>query len=59
MQVNEIKNGQLLPDDSKYDFGSDIDQAHEEACSSSSVEVQGKLNKILSNSLISSYYMSD
>ena len=50
MQVNEIKNGQLLPDDSKYDFGSDIDQAHEEACSSSSVEVQGKLNKILFNS---------
>ena len=49
MQVNEIKDGQQLPDDSKYDFDSDNDQAHEEACSSSSVEVQGKLDKILSN----------
>jgi hypothetical protein len=51
MQMNEIKDGQQLPDDSKYNFDSAIDPARSKHASSSSVEVQGKLNKILSKSL--------
>ena len=54
MKVNEIKDGQQLPNMSTYEFDSDNFQAQEETRSSSSVEVQGKLQ---CNIVVFSYCM--
>ena len=44
MEMDDNKDGQLLklPDDCKEALSGDFDHAHEEACSSSSIEVQGR-----------------
>ena len=48
MQFNEIQDEPRLSGDCKSKFDKDIDQAHEKAYSSSSVEAQGKDNYKLS-----------
>ena len=47
MQFDDIKEGTALPDDSFKDafIKDDMEHVNEKACSSSSIEVQGTLQK--------------